>query len=217
PDNGQTSPGETTVAGKPVTTVEETITASGSEKDLEGAAFSLLQAKGTPKSAKSIKLTWKKVPGATQYIIYGAKCGKKNHFKKLTTVTKTAYTQKKLKKGTYYKYIVLAVKGEQTLTMSKTIHVTTNGGKRGNNTKVTLNKRKLSLQAYKTKKLKAVLKAKRKVSLHRAIAWESSDPAIAEVTGKGNAIKVKAKSKGTCTIYAYAQNGICASCRITVK
>ncbi|MCR5282168.1 MAG: hypothetical protein K6E18_02260, partial [Lachnospiraceae bacterium] len=46
PDNGQTSPGETTVAGKPVTTVEETITASGSEKDLEGAAFSLLQAKG---------------------------------------------------------------------------------------------------------------------------------------------------------------------------
>ena len=54
---------------------------------------------------------------------------------------------------------------------------------------------------------------KLKVKKHRAVAWESSDISVATVS-KG---KIKAVGQGTCTIYAYAQNGICAKVEVTVE
>ncbi|BBF43826.1 large putative protein with C-terminal endonuclease I domain [Lachnospiraceae bacterium KM106-2] len=54
------------------------------------------------KSAKTAKITWKKVAGTTKYEIY-VSTNKKSGYKKVGTTNKTSYTCKKLKKGhTYY-------------------------------------------------------------------------------------------------------------------
>ena len=130
--------------------------------------------------------------------------------------TQTSYSQSGLKKGTYYKYIVAAYDSYgNIITTSKAIHIATSGGKKGNTKAVRLNKTKTSLKRGKTFKLKATLKnGKLKVSKHRKIAFESSDPTVATVTKSG---KIKAISSGTCYIYAYAQNGVSARCKVTVK
>ena len=175
----------------------------------------MLQAKGVPKSKSSIKLSWKRVNGATKYVIYGNKCGKGNKYKKFKEVAGVSFTQKKLKKGTYYKYLVVAVGGDKVLAVSKTIHVATKGGKVGNNTGVKLSKTKLSLKKGKSKTVKATLKAgSSKVKIHRKVAWESGNVSIATVSKKG---KIKGVKKGTCYIYAYAQNGVFAKIKVTVK
>ena len=195
--------------------VENVIIATKNEKDQKGSTFSLLQAKGVPKSKSSIKLSWKYVKGATKYVIYGNKCGKSNNYNKIEEVTGISFTQKKLKKGTYYKYLVAAVSGDQVLAVSKTIHVATKGGKVGNNTRVKLSKKKISLKAGKSKTIKATLKAgSLKVKSHRKVAWESGNVTIAKVNKKGKITGVK---KGTCYVYAYAQNGICAKVKVTIK
>ena len=195
--------------------IEKSIKNLKNENDLKGSTYAKLKVKGTAKSNTSIKLSWKKVKGAKKYIIYGNRCGKKNKYKKIKTVKGTSYTAKKLKKGTYYKYIVVAVKGDEALATSKTIHVTTNGGKYGNNTKVKLSNKKLTLKKGKSKKIKATLKSgKKKVSIHRKVAWESDNKAVAKVSKSG---KITAVGKGTCYIYAYAQNGVMARVKVTVK
>lgn len=203
-----------------LTAVAKKITAiTNDKKDVAGSTFSLLQAKGTPvkKSNTQIKISWKKVKGAKKYVIYGNKCGKNNKYKKITTVTKLSYTQKKLKKGTYYKYIIVAVdKNGKAIATSKTVHVAANGGtgKKGNATSVTLSKTSLSLKAGKSKTLKATIKyGKLKGAEHRKIAWESSNIYVAKV----KAGKITAVTKGTCYIYAYAQNGKMAKVKVTVK
>ncbi len=196
-----------------ISDVEKTILNKKDEKDSIGSTFTLLKSKGTPKSKKSIKLSWAKVPGAEKYMIFGNKCGKKNKYKYITTVKGTSYTAKKLKKGTYYKYTIVAVRGDEAIATSKTIHVATDGGKKGNNTKVKLSKTKLSLAAGKSKKIKATLKSKKKVVVHRKVAWESDNVSVATVKNG----KITAVGKGTCYIYAYAQNGVSAKIKITVK
>ena len=193
--------------------LQKTILSIKDEKDIKESTFAMLKAKGTSKSKKSIKLTWSKVAGAEKYMIFGDKCGKKNNYKYITTVTGTSYTAKKLKKGTYYKYIVVAVKGDDAIAASKTIHVVTDGGKKGNNTKVKLSKTKLSLATGKSKKIKATLKYKKKVSVHRKVAWESDNASVATVKNG----KITAVGKGTCYVYAYAQNGVSAKIKVTVK
>ena len=65
---------------------------------------------------KSITVTWSKVKGAKKYIVYRAKVKrneetpKKSKFKKIKTVHKRKYTDKKVKKNKYYAYYVKAVK-----------------------------------------------------------------------------------------------------------
>ena len=104
--------------------------------------------------------------------------------------------------------------GSKVLASSKTIHVATSGGKVGNATSISLNKKTLTLKKGKSATVKATVKTgKLKVKKHRATAWESSDISVATVS-KG---KIKAVGTGTCTIYAYAQNGICAKVKVTVE
>ena len=55
---------------------------------------------------------------------------------------------------------------------------------------------------------------KLKVKKHRGIAYESSNKRIATVSSKG---VIKAKKKGKCYIYAYAQNGPMAKIKVTVR
>ena len=195
---------------------DEAITSSDSDEGPAGAVFGKLQAKMKKNTKSSVTITWKKISGA-KYIVYGNKCGSNNKFKKIKTLTSTSFTQKKLKKGTYYKYMIVAVKDGKVVSASKTIHIATKGGKVGNDKKVTLNKTKKTLKVKKTFKIKAKTKPvskKLKVKKHRAVSYESSNENVAAVTGNGT---VKAVGKGTAYIYAYAQDGAMAKVKITVK
>ena len=182
--------------------------------DPAGSTFNILQVKGKKVKKTSITLGWKAVPKAAGYIVYGAPCGSK--YGKLKNVTGTSFKQSGLTKGKYYKYFVSAYdRNGKILASSKTIHIATSGGKKGNTKSVKLNKKKATLKIGKSVKLKATLKnGKLKVSKHRKVAYESDNPKVATVTKSG---KVKAVGRGKCTIYAYAQNGVFAKCRITVK
>ena len=200
----------------PAEVMESSITDMKSEEDVTGATFSLLRVKATAKKT-SVTLKWKKVPGASSYTIYGNKCGKKSRYQKIASVNKTSYTQRKLKKGTYYKYIVVAVKDSAAIAASKTIHVATSGGKFGNPVKVTPDSKAVTLKRRKTKtaKIRVTVKAgPLTIKTHRAVAWESDDTSIARVSRKG---KITAVGKGTCHVYAYAQNGTAARIKVTVK
>ena len=191
-------------------------TMPGSRDDLDGMSFSILQARCTKVKKNQLTIKWKKVPGAVQYRLVGNRCGQK--YKYLTTVGGNTYTWKKLEKGKYYKFIVMAVRADhKIIATSKSIHTATKGGRVGNDKKVTVNKKKKTLKKGKTFKIKASAvpaSSKLKVKRHRKVAFESSDPKVATVSKKG---LVKAKGKGTCTIYCYAQNGVFAKVKITVK
>ncbi|MBQ9179402.1 MAG: Ig-like domain-containing protein [Firmicutes bacterium] len=112
------------------------------------------------------------------------------------------------------------------------MHVTSKGGKVGNHKSVTItakvNAKGKAIKKYKALSKTVVKKGKKitlkgklvpaskklKVKKHRSLVYESSNPKVAKISGKG---VVKALKKGTATIYAYAQNGVFKSVRITVK
>ena len=189
--------------------------------DYKGSNFGLLRAQTTKLKKNSVTVKWNKVKNADGYIVYGAKCGDKSKYKVLKVVSgkTTSYTHKKLKKGTYYKYNIVAFKYvngvKVTLAASKKIHATTLGGKYGVAKAVKLNKSKVKIKKGKTFKIKASeIKKDKKIKRHRAICYESSNTKIATVNSKG---KIKAKKKGKCTIYVYAQNGVYKTVKVTVK
>ena len=70
---------------------------------------------------KSISVSWSKVKGAKKYVVYRAKVKrseetpKKSKFKKIKTVYKRKYTDKKVKKNKYYAYYVKAVKNGKVI------------------------------------------------------------------------------------------------------
>ena len=116
--------------------VDKLIRSQKSDADAKGSNFGLLSAKGTVKSKRSIRISWNRVKGASGYIIYGNACGARNPYRKITQTSRISYTQGKLKKGTYYKYLVVAIRGNKAIAISKTVHVATKGGKVGNNKKL---------------------------------------------------------------------------------
>jgi len=63
-------------------------------------------AKSTVK--KQVKLTWKKVTGAKNYVVYRA-TSKNGKYTKIATTTKVSYTNKSLKTGKTYYYKVRAI------------------------------------------------------------------------------------------------------------
>lgn len=206
---------------KEVQAVTDASIAKQSSEDVKGAAFRSLRARATKLTNKTITLKWNKVSKADGYKIYGNKCGKKNHYKLIKDVgkSKTSYTQKKLKKGTYYKYVVIAYKivdGKKvTIAVSKTIHATTTGGKYGVAKSVKVNKSKVTLKKGKKFTIKAAeVKQNKTIKRHRKIAYESSNTKVVTVSKKG---VVKAKKKGSCYIYVYAQNGVYKRIKVTVK
>lgn len=201
------------------------ITEYDSEADPPGTQFSVLQARSTKTTKNSVTVTWKKAPGAVKYLVYASKCGKKNKPVKIADTKSTKYVLKKLdgkkiSKGTYYKFIIVAVdKNNNVVSSSKTIHSATLGGKVGNCKKLTTKakKDKVTVKAKKTFKLKPTQKAEKKklkIKNHRKLMYESSDTSIATVNKSG---VIKGLKKGKCTIYVYAQNGIFKKITVTVK
>ena len=205
---------------EPLDSVEKKLTStSKKDEDVKGSTYRILQLRASKVKQNSITVKWNKVKGATGYILYGNQCGKKSV--KLADTQKRSFRQTKLKKGKYYKYTVVAykvVKGKkQVIASSKTIHVATAGGKVGNDKSVKVSKTKVTLKKGGTVKIKAkaVPKSKKlKVRSHRKLKWESSNPSVATVSASG---KIKARKKGTCYIYVYAQSGVFKKIKVTVK
>ena len=211
-------------------TVEKRILRLKTDSDPAGSAFAPLELKSTKQTKSSVTLKWKAVSGASAYVIYGSKCGNSNRIKKIATVKKTSFIQKKLKKGTYYKYIVVAQKsttgGIKAATISKMIHVATKSGKVGNIKTIIVKIRKsgkwkktgkITVKKSKSIKLKVIqtpVSKKLKVKKHTGLRYESSDPKIATVNSKG---AIKGKAKGTCYVFVYAQNGVSKKIKVTVK
>ena len=224
--------------GASLEAAEAALAAMKSDGDPKGTKYAPLKLKSTKQTKKNITVKWTKVSGAKKYILYGNKCGKKYKMKKIGTysgkskkVTKVA--GKKLKKSTYYKFIVIAVdSNNNVISTSKLIHVSTKGSKKkANPTKVKvkakLNKNGKKLKKYKSTSAVGVKKGKTvqlkttaakkkgtKVKKHRVVKYESSNKAVATVTSKG---KIKGVNKGKCTIYVYAQNGIAKKTKVNVK
>ena len=226
--------------GAAIEAAEAAMAKMSSDKDPSGTRIAPFFLKSSKQTKKSVKLTWKKASGATKYVVYGSLCGTKNKMKKLATTTGTSFNAKKLKKGKYYKYMVIAVDANNdVVSSSKIIHVATSGKKSASNPKKVVVKAKINKAGKKLKKYKATstitlksgstpkalvkstalktsfTKAKKtKVKTHVGMRYESTNPAIATVSAKG---KVTAKKKGSCKIYVYAQNGAVKTVTVKVK
>lgn len=145
-----------------VNDVEKKITANRNDGDIAGSTFKILQLRAKKTGRNYINLSWTKVKGASGYIIYGNRCNsarKVYSLKKVVSTIRTSAKITKLNKGTYYKYTAVAYKttteGQKVIASSKTIHVTTIGGKVGNYKKVKLNKKIVKLKCGKVFKIKA--------------------------------------------------------------
>lgn len=196
---------------------EDHVKAVPEKNDISFSKLRLCQAKA---KKKSITIRWNQQKGANGYIVYGARAGK-GSFKKLASLSaaKKSWTHKRLKKGKYYKYRVVAYKNvsnkKQKITTSKTIYVATKGRKAGNCKAIRLSKKKITLKEGKTIRLKVkTKKTGKKIKNYRKTAFESSDTNVASVNKKG---VIKAVKKGSCYVYAYAQNGRYKSVKVTVK
>ena len=78
-----------------------------------------------------------------------------------------------------------------------------------------MRKGKVKLNRGKTANLKAKqVKSNLKIKKHRKVCYESTNTAVATVNKSG---KIKAVGKGTCYVYAYAQNGVYKKVKVTVK
>jgi len=178
----------------------------------------------TAKAAEtSQKLSFTKIHRADGYIIYGSLCGTNNKMVKLADVSGkiTSYNHKGLKITNYYKYYVQAYKimnGKKVaIATSKVIHSNTTSKTYANPTKVISDTSAVILTVGRTQKVtcKVVLPDNKKMDNHTSvIRYETTNKAIATVTKSG---KIKAMSKGTCYIYAYAQNGVYKKIKVTVK
>lgn len=188
-------------------------------------SFATLRLAYVSSTKTTATLSWKEIEGADGYVVYGAPCNTKgqiNKVKKLAVIKNgvtTTYKDKGLKSGTYYKYVVKAYKlvddKKVFIARSKTVHVTTAGGKYGNAKSVKVNKTSVNLTTGEKFKVKAsMVKKDKTIKQHVEIRYETSNSKVATVNSKG---VITAKGKGTCYIYVYAQNGVYKRIKVTVK
>ncbi|MBR2547296.1 MAG: InlB B-repeat-containing protein [Eubacterium sp.] len=203
----------------------EKLTNLPNDKDPKGTTFSKLRARAVKRTKTTMVLQWKKQTGADGYLIYTNRCGRYNKMKLKKTVKNpntVKWNRKKLKKGKYYKYTVVAYKNvngqKLPIAASCMVHCTTKAKSNTIAKGVKVNKTKVTLAAGKTFKIKAKeIKAEKGkvIRPHRVISYESSKPEVAKVEKKTG--KVTAVAAGTTYIYAYAQDGVYKKIKITVK
>ncbi len=171
-------------------------------------------------------LSFATISDADGYYIYLAKCnydGKKYTLKKIADLGSeiSSYKATKLKKDTYYKMQIKAYKivdGKKIVfAVSNVLHSTTTSKVYANPTKVTSSNSEVKVKKGATKQLESNIALPNGMNMDEhteLISYVSSNESIATVSSSG---KVKAISKGSCEIYAYAQNGVYKKIKITVK
>ena len=230
--NGTAEITVTTKDGKITASIMITVKVPDEPTINKTTGFRRLRARSVKQTKTSVTLQWNIIKDADGYFIYGNRCntGTKSYkYRKLATITGgdiSTWTQKDLKKGTYYKYVVKAyrlVNGKKVVTdTSISVHAVTGGGKYGNAKAVSVtqignkkNVSKFTLKMGKTAQIKAKeVKKDKKIERHRKLCYESSNTKVATVTPDG---LIRATGKGTCTIWVYAQNGVYKALKITVK
>lgn len=223
PDQKETD-GTSVGPGASYASGERAILSMRNDKDPAGTVFSRLRSRSAVQKRNSIRLSWNRPKGAKRFVVYGNRCGKYYRMTKLKTLTGTTLNVKrigwkKLKKGTSHKFIIIALdKDYNVVSTSKLAHVATKGGKICNYKAVKLNRKNKILTVKKGKHVwirgTGVRQSRKlKVRVHRGIQYESSSKSIAFVTKAGI---IKARKKGTCNIYAYAQNGVYRSIKVVV-
>ena len=211
------------------TSSDSTTVSDSTKRDAKTTSFRKLMARVTGNTKTSLKLRWNKVKGADGYLIYAKKCASKGSYKKIKTIKKkgtTSYTQKKLKKGTYYQYKVVAYKTKGNkkyiLSTSMPVYATTKGGKYTNPKSVRIikpdrakKKSEVIIKKGKKVQLKAnIKKGKQAVKEYRKLSYETNNKKIATVSAKG---VIKGVRKGTCYVYVYAQNGVYRKVKVTIS
>lgn len=196
-------------------------------KMISGVPLATMTASG--KTAMNI--AWQKTEGVDGYDIFFAKCdGKgKTTAKNVKTIKGNStftWTASGLKAGVSYKAYVRAYvmkNGQkQYVKSSPLMHAYAKGyTKRYTNAKsVKVNKKKVSVKAGKSFKLKVKVRKLRKgkklmQKKHElTIRYLSTDTKIATVSKKG---KIKGVKAGTCYVYAYAHNGVFKKITVKVK
>ena len=230
--NGTAEITVTTEDGKITASIMITVKVPDEPTINKTTGFRRLRARSVKQTKTSVTLQWNIIEDADGYFVYGNRCntGTKSYkYRKLATITGgdiSTWTQKDLKKGTYYKYVVKAyrlVNGKKVVTdTSISVHAVTGGGKYGNAKAVSVtqignkkNVSKITLKMGKTAQIKAKeVKKDKKIERHRKLCYESSNTKVATVTPDG---LIRATGKGTCTIWVYAQNGVYKALKITVK
>ncbi len=186
---------------------------------VSGVTYVRLQARAVNAGKYAVRLVWNEISGADGYIIYGGRCGWK--MKRIDSVKGTISVRMNLVSGAYYRYRIVAYKlnangTQRVLTTSAVVFEATKGGKVTNPASVSCSKTSVSVKAGKSVALTASVKpvdSGLKLQNIRAPRFVSADPNTAAVTVDG---KVTGKKKGTCYIYAYAQNGLAQSVKVTV-
>ena len=230
--NGTAEITVTTEDGKITASIMITVKVPDEPTINKTTGFRRLRARSVKQTKTSVTLQWNIIEDADGYFVYGNRCntGTKSYkYRKLATITGgdiSTWTQKDLKKGTYYKYVVKAyrlVNGKKVVTdTSISVHAVTGGGQYGNAKAVSVtqignkkNVSKITLKMGKTAQIKAKeVKKDNKIERHRKLCYESSNTKVATVTPDG---LIRATGKGTCTIWVYAQNGVYKALKITVK
>ena len=200
---------------KPYSRTEKAVVAKithTKKEEVKGASYPLLQARAIKVKKKKFTLKWNKLTGAKKYLIFGNRCGKKRRYKFITETTKTYYRPKGLKPNRFYKYTVVAVADGRVISVSKTVHVGLK--KKPNPKKVIVNQDQVILvkrNGLNTFQLKCSITGTT-LKQHRKIKYETDNVKVATVNKKG---LITAVGRGTCNVYAYAQNGV--SARIVVS
>lgn len=192
-------------------------------KDVYRLKLPAFFAKGKTKK-NSITLSWKKYAGATGYDVYWRYCDGSINYKKAGTVKngKLSITHKKLKKDHEYKYFIAAykmVEGRKIyIAKSNGVHVAMKQAATTNVASIKVNKKKVTLEVGKTFTLKCKVKAenssKKLVSHTSSYRYYTTNSKVATVSKAG---VIKAKGKGTCSIYVLANNGVYKKVKVKVK
>ena len=180
----------------------------------------------TGSSKTALKLAWTKVAGADGYDIFFTKCGKGFRLKKTVGASESRVVRfRGLDKRESYKGYVRAWKrvGGQKIYIGKAspqVHAISGGytNHACNTRSVKLNRTRLTLKVGRSSTLKAKLKGVKpgmKVVQHvRKVRFYSTNANVATVDDDG---RVTAVAKGSCTIYAIANNGVRSKVKVIVK
>lgn len=195
------------------------------EQDANAASWTV--AKACSSNNGNVTLTWAGKGSTDRYIISISEKGVSGSTKTKTVNGRTrAYIWKGLKKGRVYRCKVTAQKkalngsSYRTASSSRTVYVIAGNvrGKYTNPGSVKLNRSSLTLDAGESFRLKAGVKkiksSKKLLGYTAAVRYCSTDKKVASVSSKG---VIRAKSKGSCSIYAQSVNGVWSRVRVRVS
>ena len=206
---------------KGIFTIEQADQSKLSGKDVYRLKLPVFFAAGKAQK-NSIVVSWRKYPGAAGYDVFWCYCNGSINYKKAGTVKngKLSMTHKNLKSNREYKYFVAAykmVKGRKIyIAKSNEVHVAMKKARTTNAFSIKVNRTTVILKPGKTFRLKCQLTSenrKKKLLSHpSSYRYYTTNSKIATVSQNG---VIRAKAKGSCSIYILASNGVYK--RVTVK